>query len=328
MSRPPLFSVEDLHVSFRVYEGTLRVVEGLSFFVQRGEKVGVVGEAGCGKTTTMKAVMRILADNATASGRILFDGRDVMGMRPRELQEWRRRSVSMVFQDPTSALNPVFTVGDQMRAVIGSALEGAPDRGEATIRQIAERALADVALPDPARILANYPFQLSGGMRQRICIAMSVATSRQLLLADEPGTSLDVTIQDQILRLIGDLVRDKGLSVVLVTHSLGVVREMTDRVYIMYAGTMVESGPTAEIFRNPQHPYTMGLMGCVPRLTGAGISQGIPGGMPDYLNPPAGCRFAPRCPEVIEICHRERPAQRPVGAGGHCTACHRRGPGC
>jgi peptide/nickel transport system ATP-binding protein len=120
-------------------------------------------------------------------------------------------------------------------------------------------------------------------------------------------------------------VRDKGLSVVLVTHSLGVVREMTDRVYIMYAGTMVESGPTSEIFTNPQHPYTMGLMGCVPRLTGAGISQGIPGGMPDYLNPPAGCRFAPRCPEVIEICHRERPANRPVGPGGHCTACHRRG---
>jgi peptide/nickel transport system ATP-binding protein len=320
--------VEDLHVSFRVYEGTLRVVEGLSFFVQRGEKVGVVGEAGCGKTTTMKAVMRILADNATAGGRIVFDGRDVMGMRPGELQEWRRRSVSLVFQDPTSALNPVFTVGDQMRAVIGSALEGAPDRGDATVRQIAERALVDVSLPDPARILANYPFQLSGGMRQRICIAMAVATSRQLLLADEPGTSLDVTIQDQILRLIGDLVRDKGLSVVLVTHSLGVVREMTDRVYIMYAGTMVESGPTSEIFKNPQHPYTMGLMGCVPRLTGAGISQGIPGGMPDYLNPPVGCRFAPRCPEVIEICHRERPANRPVGPGGHCTACHRRGSGC
>ena len=246
-------------------------------------------------------------------------------MRPGELQEWRRHSVSMVFQDPTSALNPVFTVGDQMRAVIGCSLEGLADRGGATIQHIVESALADVSLPDPARILANYPFQLSGGMRQRICIAMSVATSRQLLLADEPGTSLDVTIQDQILRLIGDLVRDKGLSVVLVTHSLGVVREMTDRVYIMYAGSMVESGPTSEIFRDPQHPYTMGLMSCVPKLSGQGISQGIPGGMPDYLNPPKGCRFAPRCPEVIDICHRERPANRQVGPGDHCTACHRRG---
>jgi len=320
-----LLSVEDLYVSFRMYEGMLRVVDGVCFFVHRGEKVGVVGEAGCGKTTTMKAIMRILAENATVKGRIVFDGKEVMAMRPGELQEWRRHSVSMVFQDPTSALNPVFTVGDQMRAVIGCSLEGLADRGGATIQHIVESALADVSLPDPARILANYPFQLSGGMRQRICIAMSVATSRQLLLADEPGTSLDVTIQDQILRLIGDLVRDKGLSVVLVTHSLGVVREMTDRVYIMYAGSMVESGPTSEIFRDPQHPYTMGLMSCVPKLSGQGISQGIPGGMPDYLNPPKGCRFAPRCPEVIDICHRERPANRQVGPGDHCTACHRRG---
>lgn len=320
-----MLSVEDLYVSFRMYEGMLRVVDGVSFFVHRGEKVGVVGEAGCGKTTTMKAIMRILAENATVKGRIVFDGKEVMAMRPGELQEWRRHSVSMVFQDPTSALNPVFTVGDQMRAVIGCSLEGLADRGGATIQHIVESALADVSLPDPARILANYPFQLSGGMRQRICIAMSVATSRQLLLADEPGTSLDVTIQDQILRLIGDLVRDKGLSVVLVTHSLGVVREMTDRVYIMYAGSMVESGPTSEIFRDPQHPYTMGLMSCVPKLSGQGISQGIPGGMPDYLNPPKGCRFAPRCPEVIDICHRERPANRQVGPGDHCTACHRRG---
>lgn len=320
-----MLSVEDLYVSFRMYEGMLRVVDGVSFFVHRGEKVGVVGEAGCGKTTTMKAIMRILAENATVKGRIVFDGKEVMAMRPGELQEWRRHSVSMVFQDPTSALNPVFTVGDQMRAVIGCSLEGLADRGGATIQHIVESALADVSLPDPARILANYPFQLSGGMRQRICIAMSVATSRQLLLADEPGTSLDVTIQDQILRLIGDLVRDKGLSVVLVTHSLGVVREMTDRVYIMYAGSMVESGPTSEIFRDPQHPYTMGLMSCVPKLSGQGISQGIPGGMPDYLNPPKGCRFAPRCPEVIDICHRERPANRQVGPADHCTACHRRG---
>lgn len=320
-----MLSVEDLYVSFRMYEGMLRVVDGVCFFVHRGEKVGVVGEAGCGKTTTMKAIMRILAENATVKGRIVFDGKEVMAMRPGELQEWRRHSVSMVFQDPTSALNPVFTVGDQMRAVIGCSLEGLADRGGATIQHIVESALADVSLPDPARILANYPFQLSGGMRQRICIAMSVATSRQLLLADEPGTSLDVTIQDQILRLIGDLVRDKGLSVVLVTHSLGVVREMTDRVYIMYAGSMVESGPTSEIFRDPQHPYTMGLMSCVPKLSGQGISQGIPGGMPDYLNPPKGCRFAPRCPEVIDICHRERPANRQVGPGDHCTACHRRG---
>lgn len=283
--------------------------------------MGVVGETGCGKTTTMKAIMRILAANATAKGKILFEGRDVMAMKPQQLQDWRRKAVSMVFQDPTSALNPVFTVGDQMREVIKSSL-GREGSNAAKVQQIAERALSDVSLPDPARILSNYPFQLSGGMRQRICIAMSVATSRQLLLADEPGTSLDVTIQDQILRLISELVREKGLSVVLVTHSLGVVREMTDRVYVMYAGNIVESGSTAEMFRNPVHPYTSSLMGCVPKLTGKGISQGIPGGMPDYLNPPKGCRFSPRCPEAQEICRQEKPANRQVGPDDHRTACH------
>jgi len=317
-----LLSVEDLRVSFRVYEGMLRVVDGVSFSVRRGERVGLVGETGCGKTTTMKAIMRIQASNATVKGKILFEGKDVLGMTPGNLQRWRRNSVSMVFQDPTSALNPVFTIGDQLREVIRCSQDGGERLDAAKIEKIAERALGDVSLGDSARILANYPFQLSGGMRQRICIAMSVATSRQLLLADEPGTSLDVTIQDQILRLISDLVRDKGLSVVLVTHSLGVVREMTDRVYVMYAGNMVESGLTADLFRNPTHPYTIALMGCVPKLSGKGISQGIAGGMPDYLAPPKGCRFFPRCPEAKDVCRDEKPASREVGPDGHLAACH------
>ena len=295
----------------------------MNLSVSRGERVGVVGETGCGKTTTIKAIMRILADNARAKGRIMFGDKDVMAMKPHELLDWRRHSVSMVFQDPTAALNPVFTVGDQLTEVIKCSL-GQEGRNSTKVRQMAERALADVSLPDPARIMASYPFQLSGGMRQRICIAMSVATSRQLLLADEPGTSLDVTIQDQILRLISDLVRNKGLSVVLVTHSLGVVREMTDRVYVMYAGSMVESGTTDQIFANPTHPYTTALMECVPKLSGRGISQGIPGGMPDYLNPPKGCRFAPRCPEAVDICHQEKPVSRRIGAGDHWAACHLR----
>ncbi len=311
-----------MHVSFRIYEGILRVLEGVSFYVRRGERIGMVGETSCGKTTTMKSIMRILAPNATVKGRILFDGKNVMEMAPPDLQTWRRHSVAMVFQDPTSALNPVFTIGDQLGSVIRYSTEDGTDRDSKEVRRIAERALADVSLADPGRILDSFPFQLSGGMRQRICIAMSVATSKQLLLADEPGTSLDVTIQDQILHLISDLVREKGLSVILVSHSLGVVRETTDRVYVMYAGTVVESGLTAELFRHPLHPYTVALMGCVPKLTGQGISQGIPGGMPDYLNPPKGCRFSPRCSEAAEICRASAPAIQLVGPDEHQVACH------
>ncbi len=285
----------------------------------------MVGETSCGKTTTMKSIMRILAPNASVKGRILFGRKNVLEMSPGELQEWRRRSVAMVFQDPTAALNPVFTVGDQLSSVIRYSLEEGAGKDSREVRRRAERALKDVSLADPARILSSFPFQLSGGMRQRICIAMSVATSKQLLLADEPGTSLDVTIQDQILRLISDLVREKGLSVILVSHSLGVVRETTDRVYVMYAGTVVESGLTSELFRNPLHPYTVALMGCVPKLTGKGISQGIPGGMPDYLNPPKGCRFSPRCLEAAEICRVSAPTSRTVGDNEHQVACHFRG---
>jgi peptide/nickel transport system ATP-binding protein len=167
--------------------------------------------------------------------------------------------------------------------------------------------LKEVALPDPERMLNSYPIQLSGGMRQRVCIAMALAASRELLIADEPGTSLDVTIEDQILRLLHQLVEEKNVSVILITHTLGVVRETTDRVYVMYAGNMVEVADTEELFANPSHPYTHGLMDAVPRLTGGGVSDGIPGRIPDYLNPPPGCRFHPRCPRAMDICRQEKP---------------------
>jgi peptide/nickel transport system ATP-binding protein len=213
----------------------------------------------------------------------------------------------MIFQDPTAALNPVFTVGEQMMdAIKYSNLRNSLSKKEMRARALL--ALRDVALPDSARILKNYPIQLSGGMRQRICIAMALATESQLLIADEPTTSLDVTIQDQVLRLLGKLVTEKETSTILITHSLGIVREWTNRVYVMYAGNMVETARTRELFANPLHPYTQGLMKAVPKLTGEGIAEGISGRIPEYLHPPSGCRFHPRCPHKMTICGEERPS--------------------
>ena len=223
------------------------------------------------------------------------------------MQQVRGSGISMIFQDPTAALNPVFSIGDQLKAVIGySAGRGRQIPGQ-EIHRRAVTALQEVALADPERLLRSYPVQLSGGMRQRVCIGMALATGPELLIADEPGTSLDVTIQDQVLRLLRRLVEEKNTSVILITHTLGIVREMTDRVYVMYAGTMVEVAATPRLFARPLHPYTQGLISTVPRLTGGGIAGGIPGRIPAYLNPPAGCRFHPRCPHVMDICRAQKP---------------------
>lgn len=225
----------------------------------------------------------------------------------------------MIFQDPTAALNPVFTIGQQLGAVVQYSLEG-KKLSRKEIREQAIIPLKEVSMPDPERMLDSYPIQLSGGMRQRICIAMALVASRELLIADEPGTSLDVTIEDQILRLLHGLVEEKNVSVILITHTLGVVRQITDRVYVMYAGNMVEVADTQELFANPSHPYTHGLMEAVPRLTGGGVSDGIPGRIPEYMNPPPGCRFHPRCPQAMDICRQEKPAFYPLG-DDHEVAC-------
>jgi len=304
----PLLEIKDLHVNFDVYGGTLQVLDGVNLTVHRGERVGLVGEAGCGKTTTMKAILRILPmpPARIVRGEITFQGQDVLKMGESELQRVRSEGISMIFQDPTAALNPVFTVGQQLEAVVRYSTEG-KGLSRKEIRDRAIIPLKEVSLPDPERMLDSYPIQLSGGMRQRVCIAMALVASRELLIADEPGTSLDVTIEDQILRLLHRLVQQKNVSVILITHTLGVVRETTDRVYVMYAGRMVEAAATDELFANPRHPYTHGLMAAVPRLTGGGISEGIPGRIPDYLNPPPGCRFHPRCPQAMDICRQEKP---------------------
>jgi peptide/nickel transport system ATP-binding protein len=309
MTGSPLLAIKDLYVEFRVYGGALKVLDGVNFDVNVGEKVGLVGETGCGKTTTMKAILRILPmpPARIPGGQIHFKGQDVLKMRDDQLHAMRGRGISMIFQDPTAALNPVFTIGEQMDPIIRHADRENRRLSKGEIRKKAAVPLREVALADPERLLNSYPIQLSGGMRQRICIGMALATNPELLIADEPGTSLDVTIQDQVLRLLHGLVEKKQTSVILITHTLGLVREMTDRVYVMYAGTMVEVAATHKLFSNPLHPYTRGLMDAVPKLSGGGIAMGIPGRIPDYLSPPPGCRFHPRCPFVMPICRRQKP---------------------
>ncbi len=319
----PLLEIRDLSVNFAVYGGELRVLDGVNLRMFPGERIGLVGETGCGKTTTMKAVLRVLPmpPGRILRGEILFKGRDILKMRDSDLRLVRGQGISMIFQDPTAALNPVFTIGEQMQAVIQS---NAQDNNLSLTRQrsweLALTALKDVALADPERLLKSYPIQLSGGMRQRVCIAMALSTNPEILIADEPGTSLDVTIQDQILRLLRDLVESRNMSVILITHTLGVVRELTNRVYVMYAGSIVETAKTKKIFSQPLHPYTQGLIATVPRLTGGGIASGIPGRIPDYRNPPTGCRFHPRCPHVMEICKREKPPLTEIDQD-HSVAC-------
>jgi peptide/nickel transport system ATP-binding protein len=322
MENDLLLHIKDLRVNFDVFGGTLKVLDGVNFSVSSGEKVGLVGETGCGKTTTMKAVLRVLPmpPARITGGEILFKGRDILQMTSRELGQVRGEGMAMVFQDPTAALNPVFTIGEQMDAAVKYSAAGDKRLSGKEIRKRAVEALKEVALPDPERLLKNYPFQLSGGMRQRVCIAMAVAGDRELIIADEPGTSLDVSIQDQILRLLRGLTDKLNTSIVLITHTLGVVRELADRVYVMYAGNMVEVAPTEELFSRPLHPYTVGLMNAVPKLTGGGIADGIPGRIPDYLNPPVGCRFHPRCDHAMEVCRLEKPRFYRVSED-HAVAC-------
>ncbi|MCR4433954.1 MAG: ABC transporter ATP-binding protein [Caldiserica bacterium] len=324
MSEINLLHIENLSVSYRIYRGLLKVLDGVSLEVRPGEKVALVGETGCGKTTTVKSILNILPRQAIIHrGKVFFKGKDVLRASDSDLNYLRRRGVSMIFQDPTASLFPIFTVGDQISTVIRAALSEDANNTqlkESSLFETALKALRAASLPDPERILRSYPFQLSGGMRQRVCIAMALATPRELLIADEPTTNLDVTIQDQVLRLISNMVAEKNISLILITHSLGVAREIADRIYIMYAGSIIEMSQTDDLFENPLHPYSRALLNCVPKLTGEGIGQGVPGHLPDYLNPPLGCRFEPRCPKSMPICKKIKPSLKEV-AKGHFVSC-------
>lgn len=268
-----LLDIQDLSVWYKTYRGFAEVVDHINLYVGKGEKIGLVGESGCGKTTTMKMVMRTLDERGIKVGegsKLLFGGEDILAMDAKALLDLRRRKISMISQSPMAALNPVFTIGQQMMDVLK--YSGQFDKHDKKgMLDAARKAIDSVMIPDPDRILNSYPHQLSGGMRQRICIATSLLTPRQLLIADEPGTALDVTVQGQIHKLLRRLVEEEKRSLIMITHSLGVVRELVDRIYVMYAGNIVENCDTAELFKNPLHPYTQGLLACVPRLTGGGI---------------------------------------------------------
>lgn len=313
--------VKDLHISFRTFKGYPHVLNGVNVHVNKKERISIVGETGCGKTTTVNAVAQILARQARVDkGEIYFKGKDVLTMPQKELKRLRAENVSIIFQDPIASLNPVFTIGQQLKEVIRySGIEGAGDKKVQEEKAI--RALKETSLPDPERIMDSYPFQLSGGMRQRICIAMSLATPRDLVMADEPTTNLDVTIQDQVLKTLRQRVEEKESALILITHSLGVAREMADRIYVMYAGNMVETASSKEIFKECLHPYTKGLMSCIPKLAGGGIAEGIPGHIPNYLDPPEGCRFAPRCPYASSRCNEAQPPMFEA-APEHYVACY------
>ena len=325
-ARGSVLEVRGLQIAFRGFDGDAHVLQGVDLRVDRGERVGLVGESGCGKSVTMRAIMGILHTPPARilAGEIRYLGRDLLTMPPRERQALKGRDLSMVFQDPGTSLNPVFRIGEQLDDVMA----WAERRGGTRSSRAARRArlievLRQVKLPDPKLVLDAYPMQLSGGMRQRVLIAMALLNRPTLLIADEPGTALDVTTQDEILRLLDALVREEGLSMLMISHNLGVVRAMTDRLYVMYAGGVVEEGVTADVFADPRHPYTRALLACVPKLDGTAAFAGIDGTLPDYVHPPVGCRFHPRCPHAFAACH-ERPPMIDVRPG-HRVACHLEG---
>jgi len=320
--RKPILNIQNLYIDYKVYGGYAKVINGLNLKVYPGEKISLVGESGCGKTTTVKSILRVLPSQARIpQGKIIFDGQDVLSLNVKELNKMRGQKLSMIFQDPTASLNPVFTIGKQIRDIIFySGVVSQKDKKK--IQERAIRALMDCSMPDPERILENYPFQLSGGMRQRVCIAMALATASKLMIGDEPTTNLDVTIQDQVLHLIKDLAEQKAMSLILITHSMGVARMMADRICIMYAGNIVETAPTDVLLGQPLHPYTQALMDSIPKLTGDSPMKGIPGRLPSYVTPPSGCRFAGRCPYAEDRCYNESPGFYEMGEG-HSVACYR-----
>lgn len=321
MDNNVLLDIKNLKVWYKTYRGYAEVVNGIDFHVNKGEKVGLVGESGCGKTTTMKTVLQVISKSSShiPSGEIFFRDKNILKSSEEELLKIRRNDISMISQEPSAALNPVFTIGEQIMDVIKYS-DHAKKLSKNEMWNAAKEAVKSVMISDQDRILNSYPHQLSGGMKQRICIAMALVAPRALLIADEPGTALDVTIQDQIHRLLSKLVTDREMSLIMITHSLGVARELVDRIYVMYAGNIAEVAETKELFKNPLHPYTVGLMSCVPRLSGGGITEGIYGYVPSYINPAPGCRFRSRCSRATEICGKEIPPLVEVNKN-HKVAC-------
>jgi oligopeptide/dipeptide ABC transporter ATP-binding protein len=316
-----LLQVRDLHTHFQTPRGTARAVDGVSFDLDERGTLGIVGESGCGKSVTSMSIMRLVAPpGRIVAGSITFDGRDLLALSEDEMRRLRGSEIAMIFQDPMTSLNPVFTVGDQL----AEAIRQHEDVGRRAAMDRAVEMLETVAIPDPKRRTRSYPHELSGGMRQRVMIAMALSCKPKLLIADEPTTALDVTIQAQILELLARLRDDMGLALLLITHDLGVVAEVCDRVAVMYAGQIIEEGTARDILKNPKHPYTGGLLRSVPRLRTVGQEstrlETIEGVVPSLYDLPAGCRFAGRCEHDVPMCHEPDTPLRVV-ASGHTARC-------
>ena len=318
-----LLDVKGLKTHFQTDDGWLHAVDGVDLSVDSGETVCVVGESGCGKSVTAMTVLKLIPmpPGRIVAGRVLWKGQDLVPLPPEAMQRIRAKEIAIVFQEPMTSLNPVYTVGDQIAEAVR--LHSGFSRRSALEHAI--EMLKLVHIPNPERRVHDYPHQFSGGMRQRVMIAMALSCSPHLLIADEPTTALDVTIQAQILELMQELKERMGMSILLITHAMGVVAEMAQRVVVMYAGKVVEEAPVKELFARPRHPYTHGLIRSIPRIDRNRHERGklelIPGTVPKLIAPPEGCRFAPRCKYAMDICHVQTPPLREM-APGHKAACH------
>jgi oligopeptide/dipeptide ABC transporter ATP-binding protein len=320
-----LLDITGLSVRFFTYQGIVKALEDVNLTVSKGEILGLVGETGCGKSVLARSVLRLIADppGKIAGGKILFKGEDILGVSKRRLRSIRGNEISMIFQEPMSSLNPVFRVGNQMMEVV--MLHQRVGRAEA--RRICIDMLGQVKMPDPEAVLSKYPYELSGGMRQRAMIAMELSCRPELLIADEPTTALDVTVQAQVLTILEELTRLRGVSVLFISHDLGVIAQICERVAVMYAGRIVEIAPVRKLFSNPRHPYTRGLLRAVPQVDEEKEALNVvPGVVPGLIDPPGGCRFHPRCAEVLESCRRIVPGPVEVEPDHH-VACHLFGSG-
>ena len=315
----PLLEVKNLSVAFHTPDGALRAVRGVTLDVAAAETVALVGESGCGKTIMALGIMNLVPmPGRVEDGQVLFEGRDLLTLPAAEMRTLRGRRIAMIFQEPMTSLNPVFTIGSQ----IAEAILAHERISAREARDRARQLLSMVKIPEPEQRLRQYPHQLSGGMQQRVMIAMALACRPALLVADEPTTALDVTVQAEILQLLEGLKRELDMAMLIITHDLGIVAETADRVFIMYAGRMVETALVERIFKHPMHPYTAGLLAAVPRLeTKVKSLQPIPGTVPSPGAIPAGCPFHPRCPLADTVCEREEPPFRSVGEQ-HQSACH------
>jgi len=314
----PFLSVDNLEVSFFTHAGEVKAVRGISYEIKQGEILGIVGESGSGKSVSTSALMRMVAaPGEVLAGKITFDGLDVLSLTEKEMEQIRGKDIGMIFQDPMTSLNPVYTVGNQIDEVLKKHTDLSREERKLRIIELFEL----VGINQPEKRMKQYPHEFSGGMRQRVVIAMALACNPKLLIADEPTTALDVTIQAQIIELLKELKEKIGMTIIFITHDLGVIAEICDKVAVMYGGTIVEQGTIEDIFYRPHHPYTMGLLKSIPRLNSTNTRLiPIEGAPIDLINPPAGCPFAPRCEQCMKVCMNNRPSTS-VLSQTHSTAC-------